>query len=44
MLLADNKEFAERAARFSQKVKDIALFLDGLPSLEKPGAEAARGL
>ena len=37
MLLADDKEFAERAARFSQKVKDIASFLDGLPSLAKPG-------
>jgi glycolate oxidase iron-sulfur subunit len=37
MLLADDREFAERAARFSQKVKDIASFLDGLPSLAKPG-------
>jgi Fe-S oxidoreductase len=37
MLLADDKEFAERATRFSQKVKDVASFLDALPSLAIPG-------
>lgn len=37
MLLAEDKEFAERAARFSRKVQDIASFLDGLPSLAQPG-------
>ena len=37
MLLADDLQFAERAARFSQKVKDIASFLDGIPDLAKPG-------
>ena len=37
MLLADDTEFAERATRFSQKVKDIASFLDSFPSLAQPG-------
>ncbi|MCI0421891.1 MAG: (Fe-S)-binding protein [Acidobacteria bacterium] len=37
MLLAGDREFAERAVYFSQKVKDIASFLDALPSLAKPG-------
>jgi glycolate dehydrogenase iron-sulfur subunit len=37
MLLADDPQFAERAARFSEKVKDIASFLDGLPDLARPG-------
>jgi glycolate oxidase iron-sulfur subunit len=37
MLLAGDNRFAERAAHFSQKVKDIASFLDELPGLAKPG-------
>jgi len=36
-LLADDKDFAARSAAFSRKVKDIASFLDELPSLAKPG-------
>ncbi|MCI0624528.1 MAG: (Fe-S)-binding protein [Acidobacteria bacterium] len=37
MLLAGDRGFAERAVHFSQKVKDIASFLDALPTLAKPG-------
>ena len=36
-LLRDDPEFAERARAFSDKVKDIASFLDELPGKEPPG-------
>lgn len=35
-LFHDDSEFRSRAEAFSTKVKDIASFLDGLPSLAKP--------
>jgi glycolate oxidase iron-sulfur subunit len=37
MMFQDEPEFSKRARSFSEKVKDIASFLDGLPALLPPG-------
>lgn len=37
LLLAQDREFSERAKAFSHKIKDISEFLIGLPQMAKPG-------